>query len=190
MTKIMKGTTLGVSEIAGVAVADVFLDAVVPHVWIRPNANPGPQSEGARTPYASCWGRSRSNETGHDHPAGHRCDPKPQDAPKRTKLRYFDKTRPSTYLNNVLHDAGIPHPTRLSAYSLRHTMKQALIRTGGREDLRRYLMGHTGKDSHDRYGSPTPLLREARDMLLAAIPLLGQTELSDYRPEELMKARP
>lgn len=97
----------------------------------------------------------------------------------------FDKTTPSTKINAILRAAGIPKSPRLSAYSFRHGVKQALVQAGTREDLARYLMGQAGSDIHHRYGEPAPLLREARDALTAAMSELGNVDASIYLHAEL-----
>lgn len=176
--RLMKGTGAGPSEICGLEKTDVILDAEVPHIWIRPNSirSLKTKSRERRVPLVgeALEAMRAAMETAEGPGVFYQIDT-------------FDKTTPSTRLNAVLRAAGIPKSRRLSAYSFRHGLKEALVQAGAREDLARYLLGHAGSDIHHRYGAPAPLLREARDALAAAMAQLGNVDASIYAPDELVK---
>jgi integrase len=89
------------------------------------------------------------------------------------------------YSNTTLRTAGIPVSKRLSAYSFRHTLKEAMRRAGVRDDLQKRLMGHSESGAAaDMYGSPTAALVELRAAIEAAVPLLGLVDLDIYSAEE------
>ncbi|MEQ1817711.1 MAG: tyrosine-type recombinase/integrase [Terricaulis sp.] len=178
--RVLKGTGAGPSEICGLERADVMLDAEVPHIWIRPNGirRLKTKSRERRVPLV-----------GDALEAMRAAMEAPVDGGVFYNAKTFDITTPSTKINATLRAAGIPKSPRLSAYSFRHGVKQALVQANAREDLTRYLMGHAGSDIHHRYGAPAPLLREARDAMTAAMIELGNVDASIYQAEEII-ARP
>lgn len=179
--RTLKGTGAGPSEICGLEPADVLLDAEVPHLWIRPN--------GIRRLKTKSRER-RIPLVGEALEAMRAAMLKPVEGGVFYSVETFDMTTPSTKINAALRAAGIPKSPRLSAYSFRHGVKQALVQSGAREDLARYLMGHAGSDIHHRYGAPAPLLREARDAMTAAMNELGNVDASIYMVGELAELMP
>jgi integrase len=92
----------------------------------------------------------------------------------------------SAQLSKALRAAGVPKSKRLTVYSFRHTLIEAMRQAGVSSDLRRMIVGHSAKDSHDRYGAPAALLSDMRDALLRAVPKLGDVDESIYTVEELL----
>ena len=91
----------------------------------------------------------------------------------------------SARINKTVRRAGVPTSPRLTAYSFRHGLIEAMRQAGISPDLRRLIAGHSAKDHHDRYGAPGALLSDMRDALLKAVPLLGKVDESTYMAAEL-----
>ena len=90
----------------------------------------------------------------------------------------------SAKLNKAIRTAGIPRSPRLTSYSLRHTLAEALRASGARDDVQRRLLGHATRDISDRYGANRARLSDARDALVAAMEHLGDVDSSIYSEAE------
>lgn len=178
---LIKYTGASASELAGSLIANVHLDAAIPNISIRPNALRdhlktesrkrsipliGPALEAARDQVELAKG----NKDG------------------KLFKGYSEKhgaNSLSARLSVALRAAGVPKSKRLTVYSFRHTLVEAMRQAGVSSDLRRMIFGHSAKDSHDRYGAPAALLSDMRDALQKAVPKLGDVDESIYRPDEL-----
>ena len=97
----------------------------------------------------------------------------------------FSENRMVTVANPIFTmRTGIPRSPRLTAYSFRHGLVEALRVAGVQDDLRRRLLGHAARDIHGRYGATRPQLVEARDAMLAALEHLGDIDPSVYSEAE------
>jgi len=134
--RTMKFTGAGPSEICGLELPDVILNAEVPHIWIRANAIRSLKTKSRERSIPLVGAALNAMRAAVEAAKG---------PGVFYQVNTFDKTGPSTKLNALLRAAGIPKSKRLSAYSFRHGVKQALVQAGAREDLARYLMGHTGR---------------------------------------------
>lgn len=184
--RIMRSTGAGPAEVAGLALADVSLDAKVPHVWIRPNAVRGLKTkvrdrrlplvgealEVARDAVKRAKARSRGAE--------------PEAVPLFTGFGASGRGADSisAKLNKAIRAAGVPRSPRLVAYSYRHTIKEALRSAGVADHVQRRVLGHAGHGVADRYGSPQGRLAEARDALVAAMAHLGDVDPAIYGARE------
>ena len=181
---IMRHTTLGPGELSGVTLADVVLDHPVPHIVVRDNhlrnvkEKPrdrimplvGPALEEAR----AAAERARRREKGVP-------------ADKVRLLDLGDGTALSASLNKTIRRAGVPKSKRLTCYSFRHSMKDALEEAHGLQNkavLR--LMGRTapGVDGQS-YGAKAMAPDKLRDALSAALPYLGDVAVENYTAAEL-----
>ena len=186
--RIMKGTGAGPAEVGGLAVSDVILDSEVPYIWVRPNALRGVKGDtDARDRKVPLIGEALEAA---------------RDALKRAKVRSKRKGPDSTpvfpgfgrngrgadsmsaKLNKCLRSAGVPRSKRLTAYSFRHTVKEALRSAGVLDHIQRRLLGHSGHGVPDRYGAPQIRLAEARDAMEKALEHLGDVDPANYSEAE------
>ena len=186
--RMMKCTGAGPGEIGGLAVADVSLDSEVPYIWIRKNALRGVKADvrdrqipligtaldAAREALKRARGRSSRKSA--------------DDIPLFTSFR-LDRGADSisAKLNKCIRSSGVPKSPRLTAYSYRHTLKEALRSAGVADHIQRRLLGHAGHGVADRYGSPRARLSEAKTALAAAMKCLGDIDDAIYSEAERMK---
>ena len=90
----------------------------------------------------------------------------------------------SIRINAALRRAGIPRSPRLTSYSFRHGLAEALGAAGVQDDLKRRLMGHAARDVHGVYGATEPQLVDARAAMLAAMEHLGDINPLVYSEQE------
>ena len=93
----------------------------------------------------------------------------------------------SAKLNAMIRRAGVPKSRRLTVYSFRHTMKEAMRSAGVADHVQRRVLGHAGQGVADRYGSPQVRLSEACDALERAMAHLGDVDSAIYSAKERMK---
>ena len=172
---LMRETGTGPSEIAGLRGQDVSLDAPIPYIWVRPNQNRGlktalrdrkipllPEAVSAlrklkfESNAACIWG----------------------DFPDTNSL--------SAKLNKFIRGAGVPKSERLTAYSFRHTFKQALVDSGANDSIITELMGHARKGVTAKYGSPNSNLQNLAKAIESARELYGDVDDSVYDSAELL----
>lgn len=177
LIRLLRNTGMGVGEAAGLAVADVSLTGDIPFVWVHANA--------IRTLKTAVRDR-RVPLIGVALEAA-------TDAVERaTGPGLFDcygasgrgADNISIRINAALRRAGIPRSPRLTSYSFRHGLVEALRMAGVQDDLRRRLMGHAARDIHGRYGATGPQLVDARDAMEAALAHLGDIDSSVYSEAE------
>lgn len=198
---LMRYTGCGPAEIGGVVLADVSLESapavlnekgevvrpeVVPYFWVRANAVRG----------------LKTNERRRQVPLVGDALVAATDAVKRARVRSkgmspdevpvftgFGKGgRGADYLsdklNMAIRRAGIPESRRLTVYSFRHTMKQALRRARVADHVQRRVLGHAGHGVADDYGSDLELLEEVRDAVTDAVAELGNVSEDIYSSKE------
>jgi integrase len=180
--EIMRFTGLGAKEVAGLRVRDFVLDDPTPHVWIRPHegrrlktktrkrAIPllGRALVAAREAVASASGEFvfvREMKTNTAQMLSKNC-------------------------NVVIRAAGVPRSPRLSAYSFRHGLGEAMKVAKLSEDVRKYVLGHARSSVTEGYGSSAPMRAELAKDLAKAHACLGQVDDSIFEPYELMPAEP
>ena len=190
--RIMKCTGGGPAEIGGLVVADVSLDSDVPFVWIRPNHRRqlkvtvrdrqipliGVALEAATDAHKRAMARVKGGKMSADK------------VPLFEDFGMNDRGADaiSRKCNVCIRAAGVPKSRRLSAYSYRHTLKEALRAAGVLNHIQDRIMGHSGEGKISaRYGSPRAHLSEARDALIAAMEHLGSVDDSIYSEKERMK---
>ncbi len=184
--RIMRNTGGGPAEIGGLAVADLSLGSEVPYLWIRHNA----------------LRRIKASVRDRQVPLVADAFTAAQDALERAKERTrgenpdkaglfpsFDLAGRaadsiSAKLNKAIRAAGIPRSPRLTAYSLRHTLKEAMRSAGVLDHIQRRVLGHAGHGVADTYGSSRVRLSDARDAILAALDHLGDVDDSIYSEAE------
>jgi integrase len=184
----MLHTATGPAEAAGIMLKDVYLDHPVPHVWIRVNELSGNKTQ-FRKRFVPLIGPAL--DVVKEATASDRGVKALKKGATRIGLfRNTPHTKDTTSrdLGKVFAAAGMPRgDTRIVAYSCRHTMIQALKQSKCRDDLRYFLEGHAnpnGVQAH--YGSVIEDFEEARDAFLAAIPLLGKVNETQYTERELI----
>lgn len=126
---LMGYTGIGPKELIGLRVRDFVLDHATPHVIVRPH-------DARRLKTAT---RSRSVPLIGDALKGARAAVK--DAPG--EFVFVKAVKPnsaqtlSAHENEALRAAGIPKSPRLTSYSLRHGLAEAMKQANVREDLRK-----------------------------------------------------
>ncbi len=170
---LMRATGIGEKELAGLDPdQDIVLDHPIPHIHVQPNARRSLKSGDPR--------ERRIPLVGISH-----------DLVRAAVVQvYEDKAADnmSAKLCKALRVAGVPKSPRLTAYSFRHSFKQALRESGALKHLADELMGHSGETgSAGVYGSDG-LLAAKRNALVEAQRWLGLVEVSRYSAAELPPA--
>jgi integrase len=187
--RLLKGTGAGPGEVGGLVLADVILDSEVPYIWIRPNALRGVKAavrdrqvplvdealEAANDAYRRTTARAEGKS--HDHAAMFESFGE--------GIKAADSI--SAKLSKAIRAAGVPKSPRLTAYSFRHTVKEAMRSAGVVDHVQRRLLGHSGQGVADRYGSPRGRLNEAREALERALEHLGDVDPAIYSEQERIK---
>ena len=175
---IMRYTGVGPKELVGLRKRDFVLDHTTPHVIVTPHEERGLKTDT----------RKRSV---------------PLMGPALAAAKTLVKQAPSEFVfvkrmtanaagslsalgNKTLRAAGIPKSKRLTCYSLRHGLAEAMKLAGVREDLRKYVLGHSQSGVTEKYGASAPLLAETATALAQAHKLLGKIDDSVYEAGELM----
>lgn len=189
LLRLLKFTGAGPAEIGGLVVADVILNHEIPHVRIRPNELRGLKLRNAKQKI-----RARNIPlVGDALEAARDAVERGKSNPRGQLFMAFSEKRGadilSARINKTVRRAGVPTSPRLTAYSFRHGLIEAMRQAGVSPDLRRLIAGHSAKDHHDRYGSPGALLSDMRDALLKAVPKLGDVDESAYLATELTETR-
>lgn len=184
--RLMKATGGGPAEIGGLTLGDVQLDATIPYIWIRTNGIRGLKTA-ARDRRVPLVGEALDAAKDAVKRATARGE---KSSPDETALfasfgindRGADSI--SAKLNKAIRKAGVPKSKRLTAYSYRHTMKEALRAAGVVDHVQRRVMGHAGQGVADRYGSRHARLQEAQQALTAAMEHLGDVDDAIYSAKE------
>lgn len=161
-------------EIGGMDASDVFLDHAVPHIWIRNNPYRRVKTKGSerRIPLiGDALEAARAAKIGKNDGA-------------LFSRGCHDTNSLSQRMNKLIRRSGIPKSPRLVAYSLRHTLEEALRSAGVREHTQKRIMGHTDTSITGRYGAPAGLLEELQQALRNAEPLLGKVDITIYSNSE------
>ena len=160
---ILTDTGARLWEIAGLAKADVVLDADVPHILIRPNSirHLKTKSSKRRVPLVGL-ALEAATEAVREAPEG--------DAlfPAYTSDR--GNTNASGALNKFLANKAKVKRPGLTVHSLRHTFKDRMRNAGIPADVRDRLQGHTSGTTGEDYGTGNELTN-LRDQLLKVRPI-------------------
>jgi len=183
--RMMKGTGAGPAEIGGLVLSDVSLDSEIPYIWVRANAVRGLKTGDVRDRRIPLIGEAL--EAAKDAKAR----AKNADPDTTQLFETFGKGGRgadwiSSKVNKAIRAAGVPNSRRLTGYSYRHTMKEALRSGGIADHVQRRLLGHAGQGVADRYGSRHARLAEARDAIAAAMNYLGDVDGAIYRADEMV----
>jgi integrase len=177
LLRLLRGTTCGSAEIAGVEWEDVILDAEVPHLKIRPNGLRGLKSQSRPRDFPLVGDALEAIKAWKPEVQ------KPVGPVFSNRAR--DGNALSQRLIKVIRRAGVPKSKRLVVYSFRHTFEEAMRVGGVDADLQRYLMGHGEGSMTDRYGAPKPSMKRLQAAVETALKHLGEVDKSNYRAEEL-----
>lgn len=184
--QLMKYTGGGPGEVGGLVLSDMILDEEIPFIWIRPNAVRGLKTK-ARDRRLPLVGEALAAARDARKRAAVRSKGKDPDAvPVFAGYGRMGRGGDglSAKLNRAIRAAGIPRSSRLTAYSFRHTLKEALRSAGVADHVQRRILGHAGAGVADRYGSPSGRLTETRDALQAAIGHLGDVDDAIFSTKE------
>ncbi|MFY0636648.1 tyrosine-type recombinase/integrase [Maricaulis maris] len=177
LLRLLRGTTAGSSEIAGLEWRDVDLDSDAPHIKIRPNSLRGLKNKHrprdfplVGDAYAALieWRGEANAPTG------------PVFSEQARSVNAL-----SQRLSKAIRAAGVPKSERLVPYSFRHAFEQAMREACVAPDLQRYLMGHGEKSMTDRYGASKPPMERLQAAVEKALPYLGKVDPGNYREGEL-----
>ncbi|MGD2134224.1 MAG: tyrosine-type recombinase/integrase [Maricaulaceae bacterium] len=194
VARILRCTGAGPAEVGGLVLADVDLEGDIPSVWIRPNALRGLKTgAGVRERVVPLVGEALDAARDACRRARSVAGRRPPEAVPifpgfGASGRGADAL--SAKLNRAIRAAGVPKSPRLTAYSWRHSVKEAMRSAGVADHVQRRVLGHAGSGSADRYGSPQARLSEARGALLAAMEWLGNVDERIFRKNErFLKAK-
>ncbi|MGO8916051.1 MAG: tyrosine-type recombinase/integrase [Stellaceae bacterium] len=182
--RLMKGTGAGPAEIAGLALGDVALEDSVPHIWIRENKIRTLKTGDTRDRQLPLLGDALAairEAVAHAKKRGKAIAATPVFKGYGMNGRGADSI--SAKLNKAIRRAGVTD-RKLTAYSYRHTLQAAMIKAKLPEHMARYILGHTKRDSHARYGEPLLPLDDVRDALTKALDCLGEVNPRIYNEEE------
>lgn len=146
---LVRSSTLGPSEAGGLTQDDIVLDHDILHVIVRPNYL-RPLKAKSRIRVFPLIGAALYH------------------APALPAEKFCANSVSAT-LNKTLRRAVPNLSAKQSSYSFRHRMRDRLYDAGASPDESRYLMGHSTKSSHDRYGASNPNLDRLRELLTAAV---------------------
>lgn len=125
---IMADTGARVSEITGLEKEDIFLDAEIPHIWIRSNTTRGLKTQASERKIPLVGTALAALKA---HPAG--------------LTRYGSDDNASNAVNKFLAENNLRPSKRHSLYSLRHSFKDRLRDAGAPEEVINGLMGHAAR---------------------------------------------
>ncbi len=190
--RLMKGTGTGPAEASGLAVADVSLGGEVPYISIRKNRirrikDKDQGSNSVRDRQIPLIGEAlEAVRDALTHIEDRALGNDPEDVALFSLFGLHDRGADniSQKVNRTIRVAGVPNSPRLTGYSFRHTIKEALRTAGVSEHVQRRLMGHSGEGVANRYGSKHGKLSELRDALVAALPHLGDIDRANYTSDE------
>ncbi len=185
--QIMRNTGASPKEIGGLTISDLSLGGPIPFMWIRVNAQRGIKAA-ARDRQIPLVGVSLSAMQEAYQLAKARTEGESPDTAKMFS-GFGGKTGQdakliSKNINKAIKAARIPDSPRLSAYSLRHTLAEALRSSGALNHIQDRIMGHTVPGMAGRYGASRGLLGTARDALVAAMEHLGDVDDSIFSEAE------
>ncbi|OOY27921.1 hypothetical protein BMI90_08435 [Thioclava sp. L04-15] len=144
---MLSDTGARLAEIAGLAKQDVFLDASIPHIYIRPNAYRGLKTKSSerRVPLvgAALWAAQRAMQT-----EGQALFPvfQPKQADKQ-----FNANSASSALNAWLKGNGLAREGQ-GLHSFRHTMRDRLRNVTTPQDLANRIGGWENEGVGESYG--------------------------------------
>ena len=177
--EIMRFTGLGAKEVAGLRVLDFVLDDPTPRVVIRPHEGRRLKTKSRKRTIPLLGRALTAAQEAVDAASGEFVFVR---AMKTNTAQTI-----SAKCNAVIRAAGIPRSRRLSAYSFRHGIGEAMKVAKLSEDVRKYVLGHARKSVTEGYGSSAPMRADLAKDLAKAHACLGQVDDSIYEPEELMR---
>ncbi|WP_182482336.1 tyrosine-type recombinase/integrase [Henriciella barbarensis] len=92
----------------------------------------------------------------------------------------------SARLNHAIRKAGIPQSSRLTAYSIRHSVTEALRVAGAPDHHMKAILGHADATTTARYGAGGVDVSDLARSLQMAQAHLGKVPLHIYEAEELL----
>ena len=185
--RIMKLTGGGPAEIGGLSLADIDLDAAVPYIWIRENGI-RPLKNASRDRKIPLVGDALDAiMDALSHTVDRALGEKPEDVQlfKAYGLQGRGADSISQNVNAAIRRAGVPKSTRLTAYSYRHGLIEALKEADTAPTVQNRLVGHTGQGVGSKlYGAKRGKMVDLRKALVAAIPHLGDIDRANYTSDE------
>ncbi len=182
-----------IAELAGLPMADLRLDAPVPHVVLQPHPWRSIKTGESRTiPLvgAALWAAQRITQWREDHPR-HKLANHPMVFP-----RYCDGqpselgtvgTAPSATLNKWLR--GLPGmPAGATTYSTRHAIEDRLRQSGCPTPISDSMTGHGATNVRDEYGRGWTLERKQAELLKACAGVNAKLGLSQPIAELIANA--
>ncbi|MEP1143761.1 MAG: DUF6538 domain-containing protein [Henriciella sp.] len=145
---LVRSSSLGPSEAAGLEPGDIVLEHDVPHVVVRPNSLRDLKVKSRRRLFPLV---GEVLEHVGEIPGSS-----------------FNSNAASALLNKHLRQA-VDLRAKQSIYSFRHRIKDKLYAAGATRDQAMYLMGHSPGSAHDKYGANDFPLAELACLVEAAI---------------------
>lgn len=156
--RLLRATGARPLEIGGLAVADVRIEAALPHIFIRPNEFRGLKTRGS----------NRLIPLVPDAVAAARLALVQAEGLSLFPASCHETGRLSARLNKAIRSTGIPKRKELTAYSFRHGVQEAMRLAGVSFDVQRAVLGHAKTTVTERYGARHVPLHLMQEALLAA----------------------
>lgn len=168
--RLLRATGARPLEIGGLMASEIRLDAPIPFLLIQPNVLRRLKTASSQRllPLVGdglAVSREILTKTGEGAIFPERCS---------------DTTALSARLNKALSKAGIPRTGRLTAYSFRHTLEEALRITDAPFDVQQAILGHAKRTITERYGARNVSLQRMRTAIESAGLALGDVDPSNY----------
>lgn len=167
--RLLRSTGARPLEIGGLMAEDIRLDAPTPFLILQPNALRGLKTPNSRRilPLVD-GGLAAAHQLLAETRAGALFPP-----------TCHETGSLSARLNKALRAAGVPKSKRLTAYSFRHTVEEALRVTDAPFDVQQAILGHAKRTSTERYGARHVSLARMRAALEKASRAMGTAEDED-----------
>ncbi|WP_411817371.1 tyrosine-type recombinase/integrase [Hyphococcus sp. DH-69] len=173
---LMKYTGAGLTELAGLEQRDVTLSGDVPFINIRINKLRPMLKTSARPRRIPLVKKAKNILTSFK--TGETSDP--------FWGKEIDPHSLSAALNKAIRAAGVPKSKRITVNCFRHTLEQAMRTTNATELEQKAILGHSKRDTTQKYGAPTQDLKKLLKILNKAHRKLGKVHLDIYTEDELI----
>lgn len=173
---LMKYTGAGLTELAGLEQRDVTLSADVPFINIRINTIRPILKTSARVRRIPLTDEAKNILTSF----------KTSETSDPLWGKEIDPHSLSAALNKAIRAAGVPKSKRITVNCFRHTLEEAMRNANVSEIEQKAILGHSKKDTTQRYGAPTQDLKKLLQSLTKAHANLGEVHLDIYNEDELI----
>jgi integrase len=157
--RLLRGTGARPLEIGGLAAEDILLTGEVAHILIRPNDYRGLKTVGSRRMIPL---------VGDALVAARLCLATVQAGALFPEPCHHTGSL-SARINKAIRSTGVPKSNRLTAYSFRHTLQEAMRVSSVPFDVQQAVMGHAKRSMTERYGAQQVSLERIRSGLMSGL---------------------